>query len=46
MDKRKHILKLEKVLILIDLNKIFPMKLSDFEISHSIETYDTKIADN
>ena len=28
--------------ILIDLNKIFPIKLSEFEISHSVESYDEK----
>ena len=29
-----------------DLNKIFPMKRSEFEISRSIESYDYKTSEN
>ena len=32
--------------ILIDLEEIFPMKLSQFEISNLVESYDKKTAEN
>ena len=38
--------KVKKGLILIDLNEILLMKLSEFEISHSFENYDKKTAGN
>ena len=31
---------------LIDPNEIFPIKLSSFKISHSVESYDKKIVEN
>jgi len=33
-------------LTLIDLNEIFPMKPSEFKISHSIKSYNEKTAEN
>ena len=38
----KYIFYNYKRLILIDLNKIFSMKPSEFKISHSVESYDKK----
>ena len=37
---------IEKRLILIDLDEIFPMKPSKFEISHPVESIDKKTAEN
>ena len=42
---KKYFSKLKIGLILIDLNQIFPMKPSKFEIFFSVESYDTKTAE-
>ena len=42
----KIVLKFKIELILIDLNQIFPMKPSEFEISLLVESYDKKTAEN
>ena len=34
------------MVILIDLNDIFPMKPSEFKISHSVKSYDKKPLEN
>ena len=39
-----YFFKFKLVLILIDVNKIFPMKPSEFEISLLVESYDKKNA--
>ena len=41
IDKQIYV-KIGTGLILIDMNEIFPMKLSKFEISHSVKRYDKK----
>ena len=42
MDKNT-LLKLKIGIILIDLNKIFQVKLSEFDISLSVKNYDKKL---
>ena len=45
MDKKIYY-RISKGLIRIDLNEVFPMKPSKFDISHSVESYDKKTAEN
>ena len=45
MDKKIYF-ENDKALILIDLEEIFPMKLSEFEISHLVESYEKETAEN
>ena len=37
---------IEKEVIPIDMNEIFTIKPSESKISHSVESYEKKIADN
>ena len=43
---KKYFFKVEIRFILIDLSKIFPMKLSEFKFSNSVKSYDEKTDEN